>query len=57
MCKDVASASVAAAALYEGGWRATDREQLRKAYGLTAAEAAHLCRLLKYYQLRREGGE
>lgn len=32
-----------AAALYSGGWRATDREQLISEYSLTEAEANEIC--------------
>lgn len=32
-----------AAALYDGGWRATDKEQLIKEYELTEAEAEAIC--------------
>lgn len=32
-----------AAALYSGGWRATDRDQLIAEYNLTETEANELC--------------
>ena len=35
-----------AAALYDGGWRAEDRDQLIEEYNLTAEEADDLCREL-----------
>lgn len=35
-----------AAALYEGGWRAEDKEELMSEYELTEEEAAQLCKAL-----------
>lgn len=40
MIKDIESS---AAALYDGGWRAGDREQLIREHDLTAEEADALC--------------
>ena len=40
MIKDIESA---AAALHDGGWRAEDREQIIREYGLTIEEADALC--------------
>lgn len=34
------------AALYEGGWRAEDKEELMSEYELTEEEAAQLCKAL-----------
>lgn len=36
-----------AAALYDGGWRAKDKEQLIAEYDLTEAEANEICEWLK----------
>lgn len=41
------SSQYSAAALYAGGWRAEDREQLIAEYQLTEDEAATLCADLK----------
>ena len=35
-----------AAALYDGGWRSTDRDQLMSEYGLTPEEADRICEVL-----------
>lgn len=43
MLKDIQSS---AAALYDGGWRASDKEQLISEYGLTQDEADALCKEL-----------
>lgn len=37
---------LAAAALYEGGWRVEDKEELMSEYELTEEEAAQLCKAL-----------
>lgn len=44
MLKDYSSS---AAALYDGGWRAEDHDQLMSEYDLTTEEADKLCELLK----------
>lgn len=31
------------ASLYDGGWRASDKEEIQKEYGLTEEEARELC--------------
>lgn len=36
-----------AAALYDGGWRAGDREELMQEYDLTEDEATEICQLLE----------
>lgn len=36
----------AAASLFDGGWRAEDREQLISEYALTESEADEICELL-----------
>lgn len=41
--KDVSSS---AAALYDGGWRSTDADQLRAKYNLTEEETQELCAAL-----------
>ena len=35
------------ASLYDGGWRAEDRDQLVSEYNLTAEEAYEICEALK----------
>jgi len=52
MIKD-AKREYAAAALYDGGWRAADREQLIAEYELDADEADAICELLRIYEDRR----
>ena len=39
-----------AAALYDGGWRETDKDELIQEYELTAEEAEDLCRQLALIQ-------
>jgi hypothetical protein len=39
-----------AAALYDGGWRATDKEELIEEYDLTEEEASKICELLEEYE-------
>ena len=39
-----------AASLYDGGWRAEDRDRLIEEYDLTAEEADDLCRELAEYE-------
>lgn len=39
-------AQSAAAALYDGGWRAENKADLMNEYGLTESEAEELCKLL-----------
>lgn len=36
-----------AAALYDGGWRSKNREDLMSEYDLTEDEASEICRLLE----------
>lgn len=43
MLKDVSSS---AAALYDGGWRSTDADQLRTEYDLSEEETQELCAAL-----------
>ena len=43
MLQDISSS---AAALYDGGWRSTDADQLRTEYNLTEEEAQDLCNAL-----------
>ena len=43
MLKDVSSS---AAALYDGGWRSADADQLRTEYDLTEEETQELCATL-----------
>lgn len=39
-----------AAALYDGGWRAEDRDDLIEEYRLTEEEASELCEILKEFE-------
>jgi hypothetical protein len=39
-----------AAALYDGGWRSEDKEELMSEYGLSEDEADELCEALKAYE-------
>ena len=47
MFKDV---EMSAARLYDGGWRAEDREQLIAEYQLTEDEADAICEKLQEYE-------
>ena len=47
MLKDV---EMSAASLYDGGWRAEDREQLIVEYQLTEDEADAICEKLQEYE-------
>lgn len=38
------------AALYDGGWKAEDRDQLIKEYELTDEEADKICEILEKYE-------
>lgn len=38
-----------AAALYDGGWRAEDKEELMAEYELTEEEATKICEILASY--------
>jgi hypothetical protein len=49
MLKDV---NMSAAALYDGGWRSTDAEQLMDEYDLTQDEADAICEELKMWEPR-----
>ena len=39
-----------AAALYDGGWRAKDKEDLMQEYGIDEDKADAICELLKGYE-------
>lgn len=39
-----------AAALYDSGWKAEDREQLIEEYELTSEEADKICEILEEYE-------
>ena len=43
-----------AASLYDGGWRAEDRDQMIDEYGLTADEADEICKELADLKGRKE---
>ena len=47
MIKDIESS---AAALYDGGWRSDDREELIEEYQLSGDEADAICEKLKEYE-------
>ena len=55
MFKHISESDNAAAALYDGGWRAEDKEELISEYGLTEEEAAEICEHLRTYE--QEEGE
>lgn len=42
--------TLAAAALYDGGWRAEDKEELMSEYELTEEEATQLCEALADFE-------
>lgn len=42
-------AYTSAAALYDGGWRAEDKNQIIEEYGFSDAEAEHVCEYLKEF--------
>lgn len=42
--------SYTAAALYDGGWRAEDRDWLIDEYELSEEEADAICKMLAYYE-------
>ncbi len=44
----------AAAALFDGGWRENDKEELMKEYGLMESEAEEICKLLKKFAHKEE---
>lgn len=46
MLKDI---SMSAAALYDGGWRSTDKDQMMDEYGLAEQEAEAICERLAEY--------
>lgn len=46
MLKDV---QASAAALYDGGWRAGDKEELMAEYGLSEEEAESVCQYLEEF--------
>lgn len=43
----------AAASLFDGGWRAEDREELISEYELTEEEADEICKLLADFSEKR----
>ena len=43
----------AAASLFDGGWRAEDREELISEYDLTDEEADEICNLLDEFSKKR----
>lgn len=45
-----------ASALYDGGWRAEDRDWLIDEYELTEEEADAICKLLDFYE-KEDGAE
>lgn len=50
MLKDVQSV---AAALYDGGWRSSDRDELMQEYDFTSDEADAICEQLREYEDRQ----
>ena len=49
MLKDTSSS---AAALYDGGWRSTDKEELIAEYDLSDSEAESICQELAKFEAR-----
>lgn len=47
-CKTIASF------LYDGGWKSTDKEELKKEYQLSDEEADDICRGLKEYESQND---
>ena len=45
--KDILST---AAALYDGGWRSGDIDDIRKEYGLSLDDAEAICEWLRYFE-------
>ena len=43
-----------AAALYDGGWKAEDRDQLIEEYELSEEEAAKICEILEKYEKEKQ---
>lgn len=43
-------AYTSAAALYDGGWRFDDKDQLVEEYGFSEEEAANVCEYLKEFE-------
>ena len=43
-----------AAALYDGGWKTEDREQLIEEYELTSEEADKICEILEKYEKEKQ---
>lgn len=41
--KNQGTTSYASAMLYDGGWRASDKDELMEEYGLTSEEAETIC--------------
>jgi hypothetical protein len=39
-----------ASAMYDGGWRSTDRDDIMSSYDLTEEEADQICEVLKEYE-------
>lgn len=48
--KNNSNTQSSAAALYDGGWRAKDRDELKAAYGLTDDEADDICECLESFE-------
>lgn len=46
----IADYTSSAAALYDGGWRASDKDELMEEYELTEEEADRLCEILADYE-------
>lgn len=46
-----------AAALYDGGWRDGDQEELVEEYGISTDHAADLCEIFKEYDRREKEGD
>lgn len=53
----ISDIATSAAALYDGGWRAEDRDQLIAEYDLTADDADAICELLKDIEEANDSSE
>lgn len=47
---NISELEYAAASLYDGGWRAADRDDLIEEYGMTESDADRICAKLSEYE-------
>ena len=48
--KELSNLQSIAAALYDGGWRSGDKDQIIEEYGLSESDAETVCALLEKYE-------